>query len=389
MPNPDEVATLIVGGYRFEDFESVMVQHRWADAFPLFRFTTADVVEAPPTWERLQFKPGDLCDIYLGGHLAIHGIILTRQTVYAAEHHAVQLEGVGITWASARASILDKESKFDGMTFEQIARKVMAPTGVGIEVIGKLDATPFAKGTKNNPGETIWAFLERLARVRGIVLGSNPYGFMLLIGEHSFSSVENLIEGENVLRMNCIISIVNTRNDFRVRGQTVGGDDKKGTDASEQEASAPGSLKLYSPLLTPTEQPVWGIPELAMRASHEARWNEGTIIRASVVVQGWLRGGEALWMAGDKVFVSSPMAMLNLEMKIETATFTQDREQGTLTTLDLVVPWLLRDTGVDFRIGGSTTPEPPPDAEGVSTPAETPPAAPVPDPPPGRLPPAH
>src|SRR5262245_13763836 len=99
MPNPDEVGTLLVGGRRFEDFETVMVQLRWADAFPLFRFSTADVAEAPPDWTKLQFKPGDPCSIYLGGHLALNGVILTRQTVYAAEHHAVQLEGVGITWA--------------------------------------------------------------------------------------------------------------------------------------------------------------------------------------------------------------------------------------------------------------------------------------------------
>jgi prophage tail gpP-like protein len=384
MPNPAEVATLIVEGHRFDDFESVMVQHRWADAFPLFRFSTADVVEAPPDWMLLQFKPGDSCTIYLGGHLAVNGIILTRQTVYAAEHHAVQLEGVGITWAAARSSILDKESKFDGMTFEQVARKVIAPTGVGVDVIGSLNPTPFDK-LKNQPGETVWDFLERIARPRGIVLGSNPYGAFLLIGDHAFASVENLIEGVNVLRMNCIISIANTRSDFRVRGQTRASDQQHGTKASEQEAGVAGSLKLYSPLLTPAEQPVWSVAELADRAKNEAVWNEGTIVTATAVVQGWLRAGGALWMAGDKVTVWSPMAMLNMEMKIRTATFTQD-EQGTLTTLDLVAPWLLKDKG-DFNVGRPGVPQEPADAKPNSDPAQTPPDGKVPELPPATLPP--
>src|SRR6516225_319203 len=103
MPNPDEVATVVVDDLQFNNWESVWVQHRWAEAFPLFKFTTADIVEVPPDWQRLQFKPGDECAIYLGGYLAIAGFINTRQTMYDAENHQVQLEGVGLTWFAARA----------------------------------------------------------------------------------------------------------------------------------------------------------------------------------------------------------------------------------------------------------------------------------------------
>jgi hypothetical protein len=31
--NPDEVATIVAADHRFEDWESVFVQHRWAEAF--------------------------------------------------------------------------------------------------------------------------------------------------------------------------------------------------------------------------------------------------------------------------------------------------------------------------------------------------------------------
>jgi hypothetical protein len=42
VPDPDDVATIIARGYRFDDWESVFVQHRWADAFAWFRFTSAE-----------------------------------------------------------------------------------------------------------------------------------------------------------------------------------------------------------------------------------------------------------------------------------------------------------------------------------------------------------
>ena len=46
MPNPAEVATVVVNDLQFNNWESVWVQQRWAEAFPVFKFTTADL---PPT----------------------------------------------------------------------------------------------------------------------------------------------------------------------------------------------------------------------------------------------------------------------------------------------------------------------------------------------------
>src|SRR5260370_19683702 len=98
-PNPDEVATIVAAGHRFEDWESVFVQHRWADAFPWFRFTSAERENDPPSfdWHTLRLKPPDPVMIYLGGQLAMNGLITSRQTAYEGKSHAVQLEGRGQT----------------------------------------------------------------------------------------------------------------------------------------------------------------------------------------------------------------------------------------------------------------------------------------------------
>jgi hypothetical protein len=75
-------------------------------------------------------------------------------------------------------------------------------------------------------------------------------------------------------------------------------------------------------------------------------------------------GTTQLWQAGMDVMVVSPMAILNQVLKVQTLTFTQDRQSGTLTTLDLVVPWLLRD-------GVATAEAFPPPAATPPAPAET------------------
>ena len=55
--NPEEIAEIFVDRFVFSDWESVWVQHRWLDAWPVFRFVTAERDPLPQFWARLQIKP--------------------------------------------------------------------------------------------------------------------------------------------------------------------------------------------------------------------------------------------------------------------------------------------------------------------------------------------
>ena len=344
----EETATIVVNGRRFSDWETVMVQHRWNEAYPVFKFTTADQIEVPMDWRLLQFKPGDDCAIYLGGQLAITGVIITRQVAYDASNHGVMLDGVGITWWAHRASIVPQGNEpvgnFDNMSFQQAAQQVLAPTGIQLVTVGTLDATPFVR-LQSEPGETIWAFLERIARPRGIVMGSDHLGNFLAIGQHTFSPTADLIEGVNIKKAQVTITSQDLYSKYIVYGQTAASDDQNGTDASEQKGEVGGSSRRYSPRLTTAEQPVWSQAEVQARAAAEAIWSEGTIIQATITVQGWMRPSGGLWKAGSDIRVWSPMAMLDMVMKVQSVTFMQSRQEGTESVLDLVVPELLRDDG--------------------------------------------
>jgi len=60
-PTPDEIATISAAEHRFDDWESVFVQHRWTDAFAWFRFTSAERETDPLSfdWHALRLKPPD------------------------------------------------------------------------------------------------------------------------------------------------------------------------------------------------------------------------------------------------------------------------------------------------------------------------------------------
>ena len=71
-------------------------------------------------------------------------------------------------------------------------------------------------------------------------------------------------------------------------------------------------------------------------------------------------------------------------MKIEYATFTQDRNAGSLTTLQLKAPWVLKDQS-PYHVGDINAPQPPgPATSDTTAPADPKPVEP-PAPPPATL----
>ena len=368
--NPAEVAQLQVAGVSFQDWETVWIQHRWSDGWPLFRFTAAENATMPISWIQLQFKPGDDATIWLGGQLAITGIILSRQTSYDANNHGVELSGVGRTWAAGTSSLDTKDANFDNMTLTAVASKLYGLHGVGVQEVGKVDSDPFKPGTQGHPGENIFDCVDRLCRMKGATLGSDHLGSMLLIGEHSYPVVQDLVEGENILKMQCIISNEMLSQKYDITGQAPSAEKLTPGQAAEIRGSAPGAMKVYDKFKLIVAEQALTQAEAQTRAYYESRFSEGTNVKAFVTVQGWLRDGVNLWRCGDDVYVMSPMAMLNgITLKIQTATFEQSNAGGTTTVLELVLPWLLADKpfGVDYQApqtpqtdGTNPNPNPPP-----------------------------
>ena len=364
---PDsEIATLTVRDAVFSDWESIWLQFRWNDAFAYFRFIAAE--RPPPSdWTLLQFKPGDPCTVTLAQQPALTGLITDRQTSYDANRHQVQLIGKSNTHWGYKSSVDTPTGSFDGQNLVQVFMSTMSKYPGTPKVIGVVNPLPFVK-LQNEVGETNWDFNERLARVRGAVLGADNFGNYLLIGQHSFPVDATLQEGVNIQACECHIS----RNDFYslydVRGHAAGSDSNYGAAANEIKAVVPGKAPVYSNLITPAEQPLTSQAEAADRAYNEGKWREGTEVIANIVVYGWTWNGVDLWAAGQNVTVISPMAMLNMVMKIRTVTFEQNNSAGTTSTLECVAPWVLNDSAA-LNAGNPGAPQAPtPAPEGTPTP---------------------
>jgi prophage tail gpP-like protein len=356
-PNPLEVAKIKADYGEFAEWESVYVQHRLADAYPLFRFTAAEFSPMPPVWSLLKFLPGDIVQIELGGQIAVKdGFITDRQVGYDANSHGVQLSGKGrVNWLTLTSSV-DPPRTFANMGVVDIANQLYPPDK--IVIVGSPDNSPY-EHQQSQPHETKWDFLENIARPKGIVLGSDEFGNLLIIGDHSMPVSATLIEGVNILKMNCLISVNDSYGLYGVVSQVNGHDDMSGADVAQQEGYWQGQGPAGRVINTPSPSATRTYDELRKMAYNEAKWSDGTRIQASVTVQGWMQPGTTtLWKAGVNVAVYSPMAVLAGQvLKIQNVTFQQDRNSGTTTTLDLVPRFLLNDHGIDGADLGITDPQ--------------------------------
>jgi prophage tail gpP-like protein len=226
---------------------------------------------------------------------------------------------------------------------------------------GNIDSKKF-KRLRVEPGENVWIFLERIARMRHVICGSDEKGNFQFVGKGGGgSSQATLEEGKNIEKIQCIFSVENTQSEYIMNSQSAATDGHSGPLVSQQKAKVKGTAKAYSPLKTPNEHNVWDEDEVKTRVEHEQFWHEGDVLQAVITVQGWKtespKGG-SLWKVGSNVHVKSPMCPLDVELGVQAAIFTQDDKNGTQTTLVCVPPWLLNGES-EFNMSQSSAPQDP------------------------------
>ena len=336
-----EIATLEVRGSLFTDWTSVRVEQRVTQPFPVFQFEATEESPIPLRWDAMQFVPGDIVRVYVGGVPVVFGYITERHVGFDAKQHGVRLIGCGDTVDLTNSSVpLEMLNGHDGKSWSALATALMAHLGIRLHRVGAVDDTPY-ENIQIQPGETIMMALERYARGRNIVIGSNANGGLLAIGEHAASPKGDLIEGGNILKANCVLRDHMVYRKLYVIGQNISGNNAFGDPNNKQVAVLPGTSTRNRMLVVPhdlADRP-HGVQRRVMM---EKVFTEGSYIEASITVQGWFKNenqSEDIWKAGEYYTVTSPSLIMNgLVLGCAGCVYEQTSEGGTTTTMQLVNP---------------------------------------------------
>lgn len=359
MPNPLEVCEVACGGARYRDWTHVSVSRRYGDWASSFSLAVVEMSGKTLGWRGIKLKPGDQVAIRLAGTQVINGFIEVRQVALNARHHGVQVQGRSKTCDIVSSSAIIKPGNFKNYGFEAIAKKALQPFGVGLTLKNLPDgaARPFKSATVFH-GETVFQFLERLARQRGIILTDDAQGNLTGGGLDPMQGpAATLEEGRNIWDARAVIRDDTVFSKIEGFGQDTGSDSMWGADVSQIKAAAENpTMQRYKPLIVLAEDPL-SKRDLQDRVDREQAQRIGTSVQCTIIVQGWIKPGGGLWKEGETVTVRSPSLFPNpggtQQLAIEQVTFLQDPAQGTTTALDLVLPQAL---GMKFSAPGGTSP---------------------------------
>ncbi|MCD9821207.1 phage baseplate assembly protein [Bradyrhizobium japonicum] len=335
-----EIITMEVRGGLFTNWTSVMVEQLVTKPFPTFQFECTEEADIPLRWDALQFVPGDIVRVYVGGVPAVFGYIVERHVGFDAKNHGVRLIGCGDTVDLTNSSVpIDKLDGHDGKSWSQLARDLMSHLGIKLKETGAVDNKPF-ENIQIQPGQRIMEALEQYARMRNIVIGSNAHGGLLAIGEHSASPSGELVEGVNILRANAVVRDQNVYKKIFVIGQNNGSNKAYGDSQNKQIATEDGTSSRNRHQVIPADlaDDMHGIRRRAMM---EKVFTEGSFIEAQVTVQGWFKDNNQsndVWKAGEYYTVTSPMLIMNGMVLGCAGCKYEQSDGGSTTTLSLVDP---------------------------------------------------
>jgi prophage tail gpP-like protein len=341
--NPTEIARLTVGGIEFTDWTALTVVDDRTQAYPFFSFECTEKSEMPSrTIQSRQIVPGDQCSVSLAGIQVLEGYVLERQVGYEGRQHTVLISGTAKTYNLAVSSIKpNTNGNYDGKTLKEITQSVIAPHQVMAKFFGDIPDMKF-EHSQFHPGETVYQFLERHAKMRNVRMGSTAKGELLMVGPHDPMPSGELIEGKNILRAQCVVRDTHLYQRLATIGQQRGHNSAWGDDANKGSAEVDGKGKRPVYSYHPADTPTSNDKELKWRAETQKRFTDGSEIQANITVQGWVQGNGSLWEADKYYSVTSPMLILEGEsLGCKKITYDQREGAGTTTTLEMVSPILM------------------------------------------------
>lgn len=328
-------------------------------------FQLAVATRWPGQDEDWRILPFAACQVLLGDDVVITGYVDTVETTIDATTHAIRIGGRSRTADLIDCSALIEGGEFRDSSFAAICNAVAAPFGIAVR-------DPASAGTRPIPAEaadqteTCFAFLERLARMAGILLTDDAEG-ALLLGRLSEARASGTLKlGANIKAATVSLEVEKRFDRYIVRGQNPGGASwVSGLDAGGNEGARPGTrpqpgvtgvirddkVPRYRPFVMQAEGEGTG-DDARARALWQARRDAGGSVNVKVTVPGWRQEDGRLWQVNERIPVILPQLGFEEELLVATTSFSLTDREGAQTILTLAPPEAFTPEPVAPRDGG-------------------------------------
>ncbi len=324
--------SLRVGGRNYYGWTGVQITSSIEQAVTSF---AVSAVQRFGDGDPVRIHAGDRCEVFIGADKVCTGHIDKPSPSIDGTSHTIAFAGRSLTADLVDCSAIHKPGRWRGRRYEQIAKDLLAPFGIGL-VVQVPTGAPITRHAIEG-GETVFDSLDRLARPRSLLLTDDAEG-RLVITRIGTAKADSAVEyGINMLRGSATADASQVYSTYIARGQRVGSDDDFGAAVVDASGTAvDAGVGRYRPLLVSVEGQTTKASAKA-RAVWEAATRLGKSLGASVTVTGWRQESGRLWQPGELVTLRAEPLGISGELLIVGVTRSLN-EGGMVTELDLGLP---------------------------------------------------
>ncbi|MEE8341958.1 MAG: hypothetical protein V3S42_04535 [Candidatus Neomarinimicrobiota bacterium] len=334
-----------VEGSRFEGFTTASVTKSLDTLSGSFSFdaTKQQLINLP-------FSVGQACQIFVQDKKIITGFIDIVSVNYSRDEHLINIQGRDKT-SDVIDSTIGESVEFTGnISLAEIITMTLSNVGIsGINVtdsVGTLDLFNGSEIESGEVGESVFDFIERLARKRQVLLNSDGDGNIVISRSSSQIVDETIVNQENsgnILSGTISYNSTNRFNRYIVRSQ----DNNTGLSLFGKSVD---QEKSYNRKGESIDEDIRDSRVLNVIAGesytdndslNRAKW-EQNIRRVqstdySAVVQGFFRGeSNEIWQENVLVQIKDSFAGLNGIMLLNSLNYSFSIDSGSRTTLNFI-----------------------------------------------------
>ena len=310
---------------------NITFPNRWIDSQSEFIFTAGKRIRV----------------ILRDKNVLIDGFIEKISTEVSDKSHLIRIEGRDKTGDLVDCSP-GTADEFTNLTLAQIAERVCKPFNIKVFDQAK-DPHQFPKA-KFRPAETVFNFLNRLSKQRGILLNSTSIagGGLTLVRPGQYRYRKERLDYRNILTCSTSVDISKIYSKYTILSQTnnvVNIEDEQGeieqetnvvatvTDSTARRKIGPNKY-IERPMTMISEKQATNI-QAASRASWEQVKRLGEMLKIDILVNGWLTRDGDIWRVNRKIKVEYPHAGLDGTYLIASCKYIYGFNESIKTQLTL------------------------------------------------------